>query len=82
MNRNSSLPLSRAHHLSMNQKLNAANSAKAIAQARFSEKSVAFTDGVAEVRTLARRIKAHPAYTNAMGEQLGIVGPEDSTDLA
>lgn len=66
----------------MHQKLNAANSAKAIAQARNSEKSVAFTDGVAQVRSLARRIKAHPAYTSAMGEQLGIVGPEDSTDLS
>ena len=32
-------------------------------------------------RALARRIKAHPAYTAALGNLLGIVGPEDTTDL-
>ena len=34
-----------------------------------------------EARALARRIKAHPAYTVALGNLLGIVGPEDTTDL-
>jgi len=33
------------------------------------------------VRALARRIKAAPGYTEALGAQLSIVGPEDSTDL-
>ncbi|MEN9574974.1 MAG: hypothetical protein RL514_2829 [Verrucomicrobiota bacterium] len=32
-------------------------------------------------RALARRLKEHPAYTAALGQQLGIIGPEDSTDL-
>jgi hypothetical protein len=32
-------------------------------------------------RALIRRIKAHPNYTVALGEQLGIVGPDDTTDL-
>ncbi len=36
---------------------------------------------VQRVRALARRIKAHPAYTPAIGAQLGIIGPEDTTDL-
>src|SRR6266566_2419743 len=33
-------------------------------------------------RALAKRIKAHPAYTVAYGHQLGIEGPEDTTDLS
>jgi hypothetical protein len=33
-------------------------------------------------RALTRRIKAHPAYTAALGNLLGIVGPEDTTDLS
>ena len=32
-------------------------------------------------RALAKRIKAHPAYTAALGNLLGIVGPEDTTDI-
>ena len=31
---------------------------------------------------MTRRIKAHPAYTAALGNLLGIVGPEDTTDLS
>ena len=33
------------------------------------------------VRTLARRIKVHPAYTEALGKRLGIEGAEDTTDM-
>ncbi|KAF0173853.1 MAG: hypothetical protein FD161_3721 [Limisphaerales bacterium] len=33
-------------------------------------------------RALARRLKEHPAYTAALGQQLGIIGPEDTTDLS
>ena len=33
-------------------------------------------------RALARRIKAHPAYTVALGNLLGIVGPDDGIDLS
>jgi hypothetical protein len=32
-------------------------------------------------RALARRIKAHPAYTAALGNLLGILGPDDGIDL-
>ncbi len=32
-------------------------------------------------RALIRRLKAHPNYTPAIGQQLGIVGAEDTTDL-
>ena len=37
--------------------------------------------GLTHARALARRIKAHPVYTVALGNLLGIVGPEDTTDL-
>lgn len=33
-------------------------------------------------RALARRLKEHTAYTAALGQQLGIIGPEDTTDLS
>jgi hypothetical protein len=33
------------------------------------------------VRAYARRIKAHTGYTVAQGQQFGIEGPEDTTDL-
>jgi hypothetical protein len=33
------------------------------------------------VRALANRIKAHPNFTAALGQQLGVVGSEDTTDL-
>ena len=29
---------------------------------------------------LAKRIKAHPAYTEGLGRVIGIIGPEDTTD--
>jgi hypothetical protein len=40
------------------------------------------TPGIEErFRALARRIKAHPAYTVGMGEDLGIHADEDTTEL-
>jgi hypothetical protein len=33
-------------------------------------------------RALAGRVKKHPAYTPALGNLLGIIGPEDTTDLS
>ncbi len=34
------------------------------------------------IRALTRRIKAHPAYTTALGVQLGVEGPETANDLS
>ena len=58
-------------------KFDASQAAKATALAKNTDKSTAFTGA----RALANRIKVHPAYTAAFGQQLGIVGPEDTTDL-
>src|SRR2546422_10658686 len=38
--------------------------------------------GLCRARAFARRIKAHPAYTVALGNLLGIVGPDDGIDLS
>ena len=59
-----------------------ANAAKATAQAKTSEKQTSFRDGTNEARALANRCKTHPAYTEALGQQLGIIGPEDTTDIS
>ncbi len=40
------------------------------------------TNAEKHARALAKRIKAHPAYTAAFGNLLGIVGPEDTTDIS
>ena len=55
--------------------------AKAAQQAATAAKETSFRNVTDRTRALANRIKTHPAYTTAIGEQLGIVGPEDTTDL-
>ena len=65
----------------MHTKATAANTAKANSQAKTSEKQLSFRTGTTETRALGNRFKAHPSYTTALGEQLGIIGPEDTTDL-
>ena len=39
------------------------------------------TNAEKHARALAKRIKAHPSYTAAFGNLLGIVGPEDTTEI-
>lgn len=70
-----------ATNTDLHTKFNASQAAKATAQAKNTEKSAAFKTGVNSARALANRIKAHPAYTEAFGQQLGVIGPEDTTDL-
>jgi hypothetical protein len=62
-------------------KLTASNAAKAAAQTANEQKNATFKTVKSNARALAQRLKKHPAYTPALGEQLGIIGPEDSTDL-
>lgn len=70
-----------ATNTDLHTKFNTAQAAKATAQAKNTEKSATFKTGVNSARALANRIKTHPAYTEAFGQQLGVVGPEDTTDL-
>jgi hypothetical protein len=55
--------------------------AKAAQQAATAGKKNSFRNVSDRTRALANRIKTHAAYTTAIGEQLGIVGAEDTTDL-
>ena len=50
-------------------------------QAAASDKQTTFKDVKGRLRGRANRAKNAPAYTTTMGQQLGILGPEDTTDL-
>ena len=62
-------------------RVNTLNTKKAEQAAAAADKQAARGTAESHVRALANRIKAHPSFTNALGLQLGIIGPEDSTDL-
>ena len=53
----------------------------AVAKQAVADKNTSRKNTELRARALAQRIKAHPAYTVALGALLGIEGPEDSTDL-
>lgn len=60
----------------------AANAAVATAKQATQNRADSRVAAEEEVRKLARRIKAHKTYTAAIGQQLGIEGSEDTTDLS
>lgn len=62
-------------------KFDALTAAKAAQQATAADKAATRAGVVGRTRALANRIKAHANFTTAFGEQLGILGPEDTTDL-
>lgn len=61
--------------------VSAANIAAAAAHHATADKQAYRGQFENKVRALARRIKAHPGYTDALGSLLGIVGAEIHTDL-
>ncbi len=61
-------------------KITNVNATQATTRQAVADKNISRRNGEARARALARRIKAHPAYTAALGNLLGIVGPEDTTD--
>ncbi len=62
-------------------KLNTLNTRKAEQQAAAADKTTTRGAVVGRARALANRFKAHPNFTPALGQQLDILGPEDTTDL-
>lgn len=66
----------------LHSKITAASTASAAARHATAEKSASRNAAEDHVRAITRRIKAHPAYTEAIGNLLGIIGPENSVDLA
>jgi len=59
---------------------NAAAKSAAAQQATLAKKPV-LAAAKTFLRELARRLKAHKNYTDALGAAMGIEGPEDSTDM-
>ncbi len=62
--------------------IGAATMARNAAQSATAAKNASRQTTEATLRALVRRIKAHPAYTEAVGQDLDVIGPEDTTDLA
>jgi len=56
--------------------------AMAAARNTTAAKDATVKTAVGHVRAYARRMKAAPGYDTALGETLGIEGPEDTTDLS
>lgn len=63
-------------------KVSAANIATAAAHHATAEKQAHRSQFENKVRALTRRIKAHPGYTEAIGNLLGIIGAEIHTDFS
>src|SRR6266581_945668 len=63
-------------------KVTSVNSTSATATQAVADKNTSRANANKHARALAARIKAHPAYTVALGSLLGIEGPQDTTDLA
>ena len=57
------------------------NSTAAVARQAVADKNLSRAAADKHARALVKRIKAHPAYTVALGNLLGIIGAEDTTDL-
>jgi hypothetical protein len=66
---------------SFNTKLNTLNTKKNEQQAAATDKQTTRKNVVTRARALGKRLKAHASYTATLGQQLGIIGPEDTTDL-
>ncbi|MBI2927415.1 MAG: hypothetical protein HYY24_17095 [Verrucomicrobia bacterium] len=62
--------------------INAASAATAAAQQATREKVTSRRAAEQNARKFARRLKEHANYTPALGEQLRIEGPEDTTDMS
>jgi len=58
------------------------NATQATARQAVADKNISRGNSEKRARALARRIKAHPAYTVALGNLLGIIGPDDGIDLS
>jgi hypothetical protein len=66
------------YHGKVTNQVNTAN----VAKQATADLGISRANAEKHARALAKRIKAHPAYTAAFGNLLGIVGPEDTTDIS
>ena len=66
----------------LNTDINAVAQAEAVKQAKVATKIATVKTVVASERAFAKRVKSAVGYTAAIGQQLGIIGDEDTTDLS
>ncbi len=69
-------------NLELHAKITEANAVAAAAKHATADKAASRASIENKVRALVRRIKAHPTYSEALGNLLGIVGAENTTDLS
>jgi hypothetical protein len=61
--------------------IEAFNTATQVYQAAANTKSAAKNPAIKSIRDFAQRIKKHAAYTTTIGEELGIIGDEQTVDV-
>jgi hypothetical protein len=61
-------------------KINDVEAEKQVLQQKVAEKDAAKKEDLATIRGFAKRIKTHAAYTEAIGQQLGIIGTAGDMD--
>lgn len=72
----------KAHIVDFHAKIASASDAAAAAKQATTDKNTSRQTTESMVRSLVRRIKAHPAYNTGQGDHLGVEGPDISTDLS
>jgi hypothetical protein len=70
-----------ADNAALHAKMTAATNADNASKAAHTDLSSTIAATQANARKLAQRIKASTSYTDMIGNQLGIIGPDDSTDM-
>ena len=63
-------------------KISAVNATAAAAHSAIADKAASRGHIESNIRAMSRRIKAHPAYTEAMGSLLGIIGVENQINFS
>ena len=71
-----------ADNVLLNADINAVEAADAVKKSKVQTKIATVKAVVGRERAFANRVKAAVGYTPAIGQQLGIIGEEDSTDLS
>jgi len=70
-----------ADNAALHAKLNAATLADNASKAAHADLNATIATSKTNARLLAQRIKTSTTYTEVIGDQLNIIGPEDSTDM-
>ncbi|MBD9358404.1 hypothetical protein [Methylomonas albis] len=69
-------------NLELHDRISAGSAASAAARQATAAKTASVNNVEGNTRALVRRVKAHPAYSDAMGNFLGVIGAEDTIKLS